>query len=239
MRVRSPSSRGSEQLTGEVRLQVGREDITNLNVPLSRLTDIQMFEGGPVIAGWMGVELHSSDGRVISSERDQQGEIWFRAVEPGSYRVVSFPIDACVTSLSSGGLDLLQHELVVTSGASIDPIQVAGGPGCASLTVTTNYKTTCDAQRTDLMLVCTSAAIVVTSNLKGFEPRLFGAEGMPLPSRQPALPEGEYQFYAFDNVTNLEYANTEVLRKFKSQTVFLHAGQTASIQLAVNKRPTL
>jgi hypothetical protein len=50
------------------------------------------------------------------------------------------------------------------------------------------------------------------------------------------LNEGDYRMYAFDDGSNLEYANPDALRQFKNHTIHLEAGQKSSVQLEINER---
>jgi hypothetical protein len=120
----------------------------------------------------------------------------------------------------SGSVNLLQEELVVTAGSSVPPIQVTKGDHCASLTVAARSKT--------------PGTVIVLSDSKAFEPQIFGTseQGNTL----NGLQEGEYQVYAFDDISNLEYANPDALRNFKSQTVSLEAGQKLSVEVDVEER---
>jgi hypothetical protein len=114
----------------------------------------------------------------------------------------------------------LQEELVVGGASSKPPIQIIKGNNCASLTITAKAKT--------------PASVIVTSNSKTFEPFVFGASEQGY--TMTGLHEGEYKIYALDDITDLEYANPDAMRNFKSQTVTLDAGQKLSVQMEVEER---
>jgi hypothetical protein len=52
----------------------------------------------------------------------------------------------------------------------------------------------------------------------------------------PALTPGAYEVYAFDTVDDLEYANSEAMRSFSSQTVTLGANQTTQLKVKLTHR---
>ncbi len=72
--------------------------------------------------------------------------------------------------------------------------------------------------------------------MKGSEPRTEESAGPT--ATMTGLHEGEYTIYAFDDISDLEYANPEVMRKYKSQTVQVHAGERVAVQAEVNRRRT-
>jgi len=203
---------------GELPLEVGSADLDGLKVLLNKLPDIPVQVTG--IANSNVSILLVSATRTFASETDATGALKISSVQPETYRVLVQPDDFCLASVTSGSQNLLREELVVSPGSAVPPIQISKGDNCPQLTVTFNRKG--------------PAVGIITSTSKGFQPRLFGV------SEQGhtfiGLPPGEYNVYAFDDVNELEYANPDALRNFKSQTVSLEAGQKASAQLEVNDR---
>jgi hypothetical protein len=93
---------------------------------------------------------------------------------------------------------------------------------CAQLTINTNVK---------------GASLLIAGESKIFPPLvLYGVDSSYTAT---GLREGDYRVYAFDDISDLEYANPEVMRPFKAQTVHLEAGQKATVQISeVNERHT-
>jgi protocatechuate 3,4-dioxygenase beta subunit len=214
-----PEDKGSQQMYGELPVEVGKTDIDDLKVLLGKLPDIQVLVSDGAKSG-ISLQLFSSNNQTYGGPSDEGGNFVLRSVIPGAYRVVPQPRGACIASLMSGSVNLLQEELVVSGLSSVPPIQITKGDNCASLTIAAKAKT--------------PASVIVTSNWKTFEPWVVGA------SEQGAtiggLHEGEYKIYALDDITDLEYANPDAMRNFKSQTVTLDAGQKLSLQVEVEER---
>ena len=211
----------SDQMVyGEMPVDVGTTDIDNLTLPLSRPVDIPVSISG-VGSPQAFVQLFNQNRPMGASNIDQSGELKIHSVLPGTYRVVARSNGTgCITSVTSGSQDLLREKLVVTPGSSVPPLQIVEGDNCPQLTITPNAKT--------------NTSIIVTSTLQGFEPlQLFAGNNG---SATVTLSPGEYQIYAFDDVSNLEYANPDAMRDFKSQTITLEPGQKTSLQVEVNER---
>ena len=209
-------NQGEQPLYGEATVEVGSTDITNLKIPLNKLPDIAVSISGGAPGG-VSLQLMSNNGINGGGQPDQSGGFVITGVAPGSYSVVVQPRDTCLISMMSGSVDLLRDELVVSAGASVAPIQIVKGDNCGSLNLTAK----------------TAATAILLSNSKAFEPQIFGLS--PQGTTATALREGEYRIYAFDDITNVEYANPEAMRNYKSQTVQLEAGQKQTVQLEVNE----
>jgi hypothetical protein len=190
---------------------------------MNKLADIPVTVSGPDASN-VFLQLFSKTGMMVNgSNPEPGGELKIRQVQPGTYRVAARfnGGDSCVTSMMSASQDLLHDELVVGAGSSVAPIQVTESNNCAQLTVSTNTKD--------------KSVVVITSGNIGFEPRLLPNGGQSV-STYKGFAAGDYKVYAFDDVTDLEYANPEALREFKSQSVHLEAGQKATVQLELNQR---
>ena len=212
--------RNDEALSGELAVDVGTTDIDNLKLQLSKPTELQVTASG-IPNPQVYVQLFSPKGPAGGAAFQQNNDVKISVGQSGSYRVVARTNgSSCVTSVTSGSQDLLREWLLITSGNPVPPIQIVESDNCPSLTVTPN--------------MTGSATVLVTSALPGLETRQAVA------SKGPAvfsgLTPGEYQVYAFDNVNTLEYANPDVMRNFKSQSVTLEAGDKKSLQVEVNER---
>jgi hypothetical protein len=219
MRARAANE---EQTYGELQVEVGGADIDNLKLSLNKLADIPVTVSGVQNAQVM-IQLSTKDGMAVgATSPDADGQMKIRSVPPGRYRVVApfMGSNVCLTSMLSGSQDLMREELVVTAGTQPPPIQIIVNSNCAQLTISANTK---DA-----------FVAVISSDGAGFEPRTLGSgNNSPVVSN---LGAGDYKIYAFDDLAGLEYANPEVMREFKSQSVHLELGQKTSVPLEVNER---
>ncbi len=211
----------NEGLYGELVVGVGSADIENLKLPLGKVADISVSVTGEEKSK-VFLQLFSKAGMVGGSNSETDGQLKVQGVPPGTYRVVARVngSDSCVTSMMSGSQDLLHDYLVVAAGAPVTPIQIIASTNCAQLTMNTNTK----GQR----------VLIVTSSNPVFEPIEWqiNADSVKIKT----LADGDYRVYAFDDVSNLEYANPDAMRDFKGEDVHLEAGQKASVQLEVNVR---
>lgn len=218
--VRNPIERtidGRPAMYGELPVQVGSADIDNLKVPLYALQDIPVIESG----GSSNVRLAADNGPTGYGAMSQNGEAKLMNVQPGTYRVTANPTaKGCITSVTAGSQNLLREELVVAAGASAPPIQVVHSENCPTLTVKVNSKA--------------SAFIIVTNFQQSFEPQPRSVSNQSTTFSN--LAPGAYSVFAFDDISDLEYANPEAMRNFKGQIVQLEAGQETSVQLDLNER---
>jgi hypothetical protein len=208
---------------GEIQVEVGATDIDNLKLPLGKLADITATVSGQENAG-VQLQLFSKNGTMTNElSATPGGESVMSGVSPGSYRVVarSAGSTGCVTALTSGSQDLLHDDLVVSAGATVPAIQAVVSSNCPQLTVNSSSGQT--------------ATVVVTSDNKQFEPQL-GYISSQSGAVINGLTEGDYKVCAFDDITDLEYANPEALRDFKCSSVHLEAGQKATVQAEINER---
>ena len=213
---------GDDTLYGELPVEVGSTDIDNLKLPLGKLSDIPVIVSGmqnPTVA----LQLVSKNGMIAGgSEPEQNGELKIRRVAPGTYRVVVQVYGGttgCVTSMMSGSQDLMRDELTISTGSQAAPILVTESSTCAQLSVSSNQ----------------NATVVIVSDRKAFDPKIATVAGTNS-ALIGGLSDGDYKVYAFDDITDLEYANSEAMRDFKGQSVHLESGQKASVQLEVNER---
>ena len=216
---------------GEANIDVGSADVRNVVVPLSEPVQVPiMITGGT--SGQSGtppvtVQLISSGpGRlsqvnpVFVSSRDRNAPLGAGA-PPGPYHVtVNVPGSDCVESITSGSTDLSSSDYVVPAGSSPAPINVELRSDCSSIEVSaTNQQQT--------------TAVVVAGGVHKLEPlvSVVGSSDTPAEVR---LTPGEYDVFAFSDLTELEYGNPEVLKNYKSQHVSLSPNQKAAINVDVN-----
>jgi hypothetical protein len=222
--ARGPFSGGNNEqpMYGQLEVQVGTVDLDNLKVPMGKMADIPVTITG-VQSPQVALQLLSKDGNIAAgSNPEPNGQMLIRSVAPGTYRlIVPFTgSNNCIKSIMSGSQDLMRDQLVVSVGASVPPIQVVESNNCAQLTINTNSKD--------------NTWVLVASESGGFEPRLLSGMGSGYTAE--GLPDGDYKVCAFDDITDLEYTNPEVLREFKCQSAHLEAGQKSNVQVEVNER---
>jgi hypothetical protein len=155
-------------------------------------------------------------------------------VPPGVYAVQVFPNGPhYVQSARSGSLNLLEQNLTVAPGSSVDPIEVVLRDDFASLEGSVTFGAESD-----------SATVIAIP--EGARPQMGGVGlSRPTPSGDPShaaamfvmgqLAPGNYKILAVDRPDDFEYGNPEVLRKYlsKAQEISLVANQHAKIELEV------
>jgi len=137
-----------------------------------------------------------------------------------------------VQSARSGSLNLLEQNLTVAPGSSVDPIEVVLRDDFASLEGSVTF----DAEND-------SATVIAIP--EGGQPQMFGVYH-PRPSPgidawhaaavfATQLAPGNYKILAVDRPDDFEYGNPEVLRKYlsKAREISLVANQHAKIELEV------
>lgn len=153
-------------------------------------------------------------------------------VPPGVYTVQVFPNGPYyVESARSGGVNLLEQNLTVAPGASVEPIEIVLRDDFASL----EGSITVDAGND-------SATVIAIP--EGGQPQMRGVDlSRPTPSVDPShatavfemdqLAPGNYKILAVDRPDDFEYRNPEVLRKYlgKAREISLVANQQAKIEL--------
>jgi hypothetical protein len=157
-------------------------------------------------------------------EGGKDGAMQMRNVPPGTYSVVINPSGPLyVQSATSGTLNLLENELTVGAGSSVQPLEIVLRDDVASLDgiVSKDGK-----PATGLILAI---------------PRQGGGGGIV--RTQPTSPDGtfelgqlapgEYTVMAVDHMDQLEFANEEVMRKYSSkvQEITLASDQKAKTEL--------
>lgn len=139
-------------------------------------------------------------------------------VEPGTYNVeVTSGGPWYVASVQSGSRDLLHDTLIVPAGGKVEPIEVTLRDDPATLQGTVRGAET----QGELIVVSDTdpSRHVRTSYGSGFDFYIS------------SLAPGSYSVYAFDHLDNIEYANPDVLREYRSRAarVTLSANQTTKV----------
>jgi hypothetical protein len=153
-------------------------------------------------------------------------------VPPGVYAVQVFPNGPYyVESARCGGMNLLEQNLTVAAGSSVEPIEIVLRDDFASL----EGSVTVDAGND-------SATVIAIP--EGGQPQMHGVDlSRPMPSVDPShaaavfemgqLAPGNYKILAVDRPDDFEYGNPDVLRKYlsKAREISLVANQQAKIEL--------
>jgi hypothetical protein len=173
----------------------------------------------------------------------QDDSLIIENVLPGRYRVRVDPARGYVSALTSGGVDLLKHPIVVASGGSTPAIEVTLRDDIAQIDGTVE-----GAATKILGAGLSNSAPPAFGRLVPYDPTAY-VYCVPLPD-SPAryteisvseegkfsysLPPGTYRVLAFRHPQlDLEYHNAEAMRAYDSmgQVVRLVGGQRESLQL--------
>lgn len=87
--------------------------------------------------------VNGAEAARVMADDDGSGELKLDNVSPGSYLVIAQPLRGYVSSMSSGGVDLLRRPLEVVNGARPQPIEVLlrDDSGTISGTLTSSSET--------------------------------------------------------------------------------------------------
>jgi hypothetical protein len=155
-------------------------------------------------------------------------------VPPGIYAVQVFPNGLYyVQSARSGSLNLLEQNLTVAPGSSVDPIEIVLRDDFARL-------------EGSVTLGAENDSATVIAIPEGGQPQMRGVDlSRPTPSVDTShaaavfemgqLAPGNYKILAVDRPDGFEYGNPDVLRKYlsKAREISLVANQRAKIELEV------
>ena len=147
----------------------------------------------------------------------------FHNVPPGSYRLSAQVFgNACISSISSGGADLLRDELTVSEGAQMPPIAVALRSDCGTIQASVHFPSTDAADA--------SGVVLLVPDSDPTEAKIMPVQANTA-TKLTGLSPGDYKLYALSNVDGLEYGNPEALKDFPSQHVTVDANGNSSVSL--------
>jgi hypothetical protein len=167
----------------------------------------------------MPIELFSA-ALMANPQTPEEGlEI---TLEPGTYRaVLNGQPDRCVASVKSGTTDILNEELVVTAGTSVEPIEVVVRDDCGGVQGTVSK----DGQ----------PAMGRVLLIPGDAPRhgVSAAANSDGAFQFPGLVPGKYFLVALDGADDLDPGDPDVLAKVKSLAteVDVQASAAANVKL--------
>ncbi|MBV8809885.1 MAG: carboxypeptidase regulatory-like domain-containing protein [Acidobacteriaceae bacterium] len=217
---------------GRVSVNVDNAEVRNLQVPLASVPSIPVQVLNGPETGQPNLQL-----RLISRSTNQNGQSEFYAgidqkhpsgplviqgALPGNYRVVAQAGGPyCVASVSSGGTDFSNNDLVISPGSNPAPLQVSLRSDCAELNLQMRSADT-----------NAHASLLLVSDSNVFEPRpMMVQAGASFGGG--TLPPGNYRLYTVADLSNLEYMNPEALRNLSAQEITLAPNQKATVTIDV------
>ncbi len=224
-RTMGPPDRG--EFFAQLPINVDNAEIRNLQVQLQPVPSIPVQILNPPENGGANLQL-----KLIPRGESQQefyagpeqnspsGQLAIRGAPPGTYRVVaqsSGPF--CVASVSSGGVDLSNSDLIISPGSDPAPFDVTLRFDCAEFL----FQLRSSDQNT-------RAFVLLVSDSNVFEPRTMLLQGASSFSFG-TLPPGNYRVYTLADISDLEYMNPEALRNLSAQEVTLSPNQKATVML--------
>jgi len=163
---------------------------------------------------------------------ERQDSLEIAEVPPGTYLVQVFPIGPYyVQAVRSGGVNLLEQNLTVAPGSSVDPIEIVLRDDFASL-------------EGSVAMGAENDSATVIAIPEGGQPQMRGVDvSRPWPNNDASraaavfemgqLAPGNYKILAVDRPDDFEYGNPDVLRKYlsKAREISLVSNQQAKIEL--------
>jgi hypothetical protein len=152
-------------------------------------------------------------------------------VAPGRYWVETNPFEGYVSSISSGGVDLMREPLVIGPGNATAPIEVTLRNDAGSISGQLNQSTSVE----------TASALGVVSRAHIYAIPLFpAASSVPQTIAQTTgqftisnLAPGSYHVIALEDAEEIDPTDTQEIAKYtgKGQTITVEANGTANVQL--------
>jgi hypothetical protein len=240
---------GSQSVSGQVDFTVAGHAVSNLRIPLairrrgpvevgvarnatgrpSQAKDSGIFVTLSQTGGWI------SDGMISSyAEGSSAAQLETNFTPPGSYwaHTAIAQKGLCVTSLTTGGVDLAREPLVLGTSGPAAPLTLALRDDCATLNL--------------------SLSGTMGSPVTGEEP-FYTVYAVPdSPSTEDVVPQtlrpstggrvtlsgltpGTYHVYAFERPVALEYRNPAVMAPLTGQAVTLSPGETSDLIVEVGQ----
>ena len=174
------------------------------------------------------VTLRSEDNRggYSSNRPNSSGDPTIENIQPGKYFVHIQPFSGYVASATRGGIDLMQHELVVGPSGGGEPIEITLRDDTATLTGTVNYGTG-PAQQCFILLLPTDASARFTQSYAGPDGKFTAI-----------VPPGAYRVLAFrtdGTLPQIAWHDAESMHRYdrKGPTVTVAAGQTQNVEVRI------
>ena len=205
------------------------EDSTNLSMAVRASRKLGASGPGQLIETTVQpvqVSLRSEDnqGGYSSTRQNATGDLVIENVRPGRYFVVIQPFRGYVASATRGGIDLLQHQMIVGPGGGGEPIEITLRDDTANVTGTVNYGGG-PAQQSFILLLPTDDSGRFTLSYSGPDGK-FTAIVAP----------GAYRVLAFRTngpPPQIAWHDAETMHRYDHQgaTITVTAGQTQTVDL--------
>lgn len=151
---------------------------------------------------------------------------------PGRWRLQTVAYQGYVTSMSSGGVDLLRDPLIIAQGTSVQPIDVTmrndGGQIQCSLTGANSGNSAVDPSEEPPVY-----QVVALAQFPAAIPIQMRAGQSDQPVIIGNLPPGDYRVAAFDGVPTIDLDDPDEVARImaKGQIVHVEPSGTASVQV--------
>lgn len=162
-------------------------------------------------------------------------------VAPGRYWVETNLFEGYVSSITSGGVDLMREPLVIGPGNATAPIEVTLRNDAGSISGQLNQSTSVETASVGTAPVGTASALGVVSRAHIYAIPLFPtASSVPQTVAQTTgqfsisnLAPGSYHVIALEDAEEIDPTDTQEIAKYtgKGQTITVEANGTANVQL--------
>lgn len=171
--------------------------------------------------------LGGGTGGASSTRKNDQSEAVLEGVQPGVFTVQATSIRGYIASMSSGGVDLLQHPLTVGDGGSADAIDVTLRNDNGKVDGTVDFGSEAGLQYCVVFLLPTDGSARVVQGYAQGDGKI----------QVDRVPPGSYRVLAVNanEAQMVPYRNAEAMRVLegKGTTVTVRAGGTETVHVAV------
>lgn len=214
-------------------VEIAASDIRGLVLNLEPLPSIPVLVRNANGSGGLALNLTATSGvrkrdfRAFREPGQPEGSLAVRNVPPGKYwvRAQSQMQSSCIDTLTSGSVDLTREALTVLAGSAPAPIEVTLRNDCATISGS--------VQSAGEITPAAAVILLGGSSLDPPDPIHLGTSGK---FSFPNLTPGAYRIFAFSDISNLEYANPEVLRDFTGREITIAPNETATVQVELITR---
>jgi len=202
-----------------------QEDLTKQQPPSVMLGNGSTFRARQPQLVQILLRSEDNGGNFIgASQPSANGDLVIENVQPGRYFVHQQPFHGYVASITSGGVDLLAHPLIVNPSGAPDPIDITLRDDFATLTGTVNPG---DGPLPRMSVV----VLLPTGSIGRFTQSYAGLDGKFTATN---VPPGSYRVLAFPGQPlQLPYRDAEALHRYdnKGPSVTVAAGQSQQVDV--------
>jgi hypothetical protein len=216
---------GGPALYAEQLVSVANSDVSGIQLTLQPLPEVAVVipgHTGPLPFEVQLIPVDQSNGfpgqmRAQWFANGDTGYTAIRNIRPGTFRVSAQANgNSCIGTMQAGGRDLTREPLVIAAETQPQPIQITLRTDCGTLIGTVE-----GAQpNSPVWVILVGGPGEATARYASNASFNFAN-----------LTPGDYDLYAFDNASELEYANPEVMKRFEGQRVTITPGGKATVQL--------